>query len=511
MHTQTMPAGGRSQVLRTTRRVGGAASLLAAALFFFVVPAVLVVADVRDARLHGDQIPAFAWRWHRALTPRYEAWASARVADARGAAVATRDVAGTEWPMFGTVFFLAATERLEEAARRDPSASDPAPAQYARGAVDAAAALLLDAGNATWVRTHWGDRYLERENVFYRMLLIRGLTSHARITGATVHVPLLRQQVESLAAELDAAPHGLLDDYPGEAYPTDVLWAVAAIRGADPILGTDHRPLVDRFLARCRAPQLVGRLGLLPFQADARSGRGFDDSRGCSNAGILDQAPFLSVDQAQQWYAEFSRHFWQENALLAGFREYPRDVTTAWGGDVDSGPVVLGYGFAATAFGLAAARANGRIDHAAPLASLAVAGAWPLPDGTLLMPRLLSNAVDAPYLGEAAMLYIFTRTPAAGAPLVVGTPRLPGLVPALVVAYLLVGALLVRAAWRALRDAAPPGSPRQEALAFAIWAGLLIAAAVAAMRYQSLATLALILLAHAVSGRISPRRPQRPL
>jgi hypothetical protein len=39
---------------------------------------------------------------------------------------------------------------------------------------------------------------------------------------------------------------------------------------------------------------------------------------------------------------------------------------------------------------------------------------WPLANGTLLLPRLLSNAADAPYLGETAILYHLTRLPAPG-------------------------------------------------------------------------------------------------
>ena len=43
---------------------------------------------------------------------------------------------------------------------------------------------------------------------------------------------------------------------------------------------------------------------------------------------------------------------------------------------------------------------------------LALLLSWPLADGSLLTPRLLSNLVDAPHTGEAAVLYAFTRTPA---------------------------------------------------------------------------------------------------
>jgi hypothetical protein len=81
---------------------------------------------------------------------------------------------------------------------------------------------------------------------------------------------------------------------------------------------------------------------------------------------------------------------------------------------VDAGPVLAGHGVSASAFGLGAARKNGRFDRANPLSLEMLAAAWETPWGTLLVPRLLSNAADAPLLGEAAILWNLTQLPAEG-------------------------------------------------------------------------------------------------
>ncbi len=44
------------------------------------------------------------------------------------------------------------------------TSASSAPKQYARGAIEAAAALVADPNHASWVRDHWGDTYLEKEN-----------------------------------------------------------------------------------------------------------------------------------------------------------------------------------------------------------------------------------------------------------------------------------------------------------------------------------------------------------
>jgi hypothetical protein len=87
---------------------------------------------------------------------------------------------------------------------------------------------------------------------------------------------------------------------------------------------------------------------------------------------------------------------------------------------VDAGPVLKGFGCAACAFGVGAARVNGHFEHAYPLTAEMLVASWPLPNGTRLFPRLLSNAADAPYLGEAAILFNLTRLPAEGVPIKIG-------------------------------------------------------------------------------------------
>ncbi|MEK7994947.1 MAG: hypothetical protein AAB403_14170, partial [Planctomycetota bacterium] len=107
-------------------------------------------------------------------------------------------------------------------------------------------------------------------------------------------------------------------------------------------------------------------------------------------------------------------------------------------------------GAAACAFGIGAARAMGRFDHAYPLAAQAIVGSWPLPDGTLLGPRVLSNLSDAPYLGEAAVLFALTRKPIR-ADVAAGRGSLPWLVYAGILFGLSLGAYEALATLRKAR------------------------------------------------------------
>ena len=186
---------------------------------------------------------------------------------------------------------------------------------------------------------------------------------------------------------------------------------------------------------------------------------------------------------AESWYDRYEKHFWQHKWTAVGFREFPKDEPDReWYMDVDSGPVLAGHGFAACAFGVGTARVYGRFDHAYPLSAEMLVTSWPLLNGTLLGPRLLSNAVDAPYLGEAGVLYALTRQPMSKIKLK-QDGALPGFVYILLAGYFGVGLLLLLLTLKRLRDWRRRRTDRPVAVAkiqTGLWFGLILAAGVLA-------------------------------
>jgi hypothetical protein len=476
------------------------------ASYYFLYPAGVIVRDLNDPALSGDGIPRFAFSWHRSLSAKYETWARERVASGNAAQMNVNDISGTEWPVFGTVFYLWATESLQEAWEEDPSLSALAPGEYARGAIEASVALVADPGHAGWVRQHWGDDYLTRENLFYRMLLISGLTSYQKLTGNDQYETLLREQVESLAEELDASPHGLLDDYPGQCYPVDIMPAIAAIHRADEVLGTDHSEFVERAVRAFQGDAVDELTGLPAYMADSRSGVGYGPARGVGISFMLIWSPELWLDTSQEWYGRYDQHFWQREWATAGFREFSNELSYGdWFIDVDAGPVMAGYGTAASAFGIGTTRTYGRFDQAYPLSAEALAASWPLPDGTRLGPRMFSNLTDAPYVGETALLFSLTRRPITAT----NTPS-DGYMPASVyfgiLFYLACGGLLL---WRAIMihrrwkrlSIEPIPQPK---LQFHVWIALFVTGLVLLFFFNKLLGVVLLFMAQTLPSASRP-------
>jgi len=411
-------------------------TILVLAFSFFIYPPARALVDIQDPALSHGGIPKASWRLYRNLTPRYAAWARNRVAQGRAENLSINNISGTEWPLFGSVFYLWGIENLQAAWDAGDHSSGVEPKVFARDAIVAASELVVDPRHAGWVRKHWGDDYLHRENVFYRMLVIAALTSREELLHDHAHPGMLADQVETFAGELDASKSGLLNDYPGECYPGDVMAAVMCIQHADVVLGTDHSVFI-RHALRGFIGSKATRLQLPPYSANAETGFPLDDSRGCGNSYFCLTSPGLWPIQARQWYELYDKFFWQESLGVTGYREFANNGPKInWTMDVDAGPVIEGLGVSASAFGVGAARKNGRFDRAYPLATEMIATIWVLPNGVLAAPRMLSNLSDAPMLGEAAILWQLTIQPEKGFPVKTG-----GGVPASVY-VVLIGALL---------------------------------------------------------------------
>lgn len=429
------------------------AAVVLAALALFVYPAVVVSLVAVDPTLRATGQSRFVPYWFKGVAGRYAAWSGRYLEAGRARGLHHENVAATEWPMFGSVFFLLTAEELQRQGKLDVA--------EVRAAVDRAAAVVASPDTATWVRAKWGEGYLERENVFYRMLLLMGLTSHERLTGDRRHHETISRQRSLLAAELQAAPLHLADDYPDECYPSDVLWAVAAVRRAAALEGVSGDTLAGDLMAVLDTPPVRGEDGLPAYQVTARTGKVRQKARGNGNSGILTFAAELDPAVAARWYQSYEQHYWQAGGWVAGFREHPRGDEDPYA-DVDSGPVIRGLGSVASVFGIGAARSVGRFDHAVPLAMESVAAVWPTPFGFLLPGAAGWLAADGWCLGEIALLFSMTRPVAASATVPFAGPA-PGIVWVLAACYLLLGVLLiwieVRHGRQSMLNGARRGSP----------------------------------------------------
>jgi hypothetical protein len=156
-----------------------------------------------------------------------------------------------------------------------------------------------------------------------------------------------------------ASRTGLIETYPGEAYPTDVAAVAAAIAVHGRVTHVDHSRALHHWADAVRAFQIDPKSGLVIQRMGAADGRPHDAPRGSGTGLAAYYAGFADRQIARLLAEALFRH----ESTFAGFgaiREYADGHSGR--GDIDSGPVVLGVSVAATGFALAPARAFGRRD-----------------------------------------------------------------------------------------------------------------------------------------------------
>lgn len=212
-------------------------------------------------------------------------------------------------------------------------------------------------------------------------------------------VPLNDAITTALIRRLSQSPIGLVATYPNEWYPVDNTPILASIALHSRATGKDYSRLLTREESLWRSRYVDADTGLL-IQAVNGDGSLRDLPRGSGTT--------LGIFFLHHAYPKFTAELFSavQRQLVTRFlsfgavREYPHGMSGSM--DIDSGPVIFGFGFSATGFALAGARIFDDADLFGRLFSSAIlAGA----------PTYRENRMDfltAGPLGNAILLAMFT-------------------------------------------------------------------------------------------------------
>jgi len=253
---------------------------------------------------------------------------------------------------------------------RDLPPSDPRRDEMLRAAQAAFAHIDSEHAKSTF------EPGLEpKYGVFYASwsLYLRSVT--LRATGPANDVPFdfkrFEQDCNDFASALSHTDNPFLQTYTEATWPADTAVGVVALAIADPFLGQRYKPVVDRWLAQLQQ-RLDPKYGAITHMSTL-DGRPKGWPRGESVALMSYVLADVDPSLAQRQYEILRNHFVAYSWGIPGVREYPHGVKGRE--DVDSGPIILGFGQPATVVGAGAAIANGDEDLAeALLGTVEVAG-----------------------------------------------------------------------------------------------------------------------------------------
>ena len=229
------------------------------------------------------------------------------------------------------------------------------------------------------------------------MLATRRMAGHDR----PAYHAALAERVDAIVARLQAAPLLVSESYPNECWLFDHAVALAAVRIADHLDGTDHSAFLRTWLAETRRRFTDPRTGLLVSSFTTQGDIG-DGPEGSSIWGALHFLRLLDDGFAREQYALARRELAHGLGGFAWSREWPRSAAAHEANlDVDSGMIIPGLDISAGGSGMAfiGASSFGDIDYLGRLHATLDFAAFPLRENGGLR-YCASNLV-----GDAVMLY----------------------------------------------------------------------------------------------------------
>lgn len=247
--------------------------------------------------------------------------------------------------------------------------------------------LELDEGHAAYLG------YLNLAMGFHRKL-----DPESKFTTLNNHIS------EALRRRIEASPSMLLESYPYETYPVDNCAVIASVALNSRIRWKENDDLPNRWVIRCKSDYVDSDSGLL-FQAiDGRTGQPLDFPRGSGTTLGLYFLSFMDVDLSADLYKAVKRELAGKICGFGLVREYPKS-TRGGKGDIDSGPIVFGYGLSPTGFAIGGARIHGDGGYFRHLYATANAAGAPLQTQERI------NFVTGASLGDAILFAMLTAQP----------------------------------------------------------------------------------------------------
>jgi len=230
------------------------------------------------------------------------------------------------------------------------------------------------------------------------------LASRRLLEERADYKPLLTGRVNAIVERFKQSPHMVLESYPDECWMFDHVVALAAVRMADALDGSDHSALFRDWLEMAKHKLMHKDTGLLitSFTTDPTPLDGPEGSTIWMVAHILQ---FLDTDLAQDQYQRARKELGETTMGFSYAHEWPK----SWKGqaDIDSGPIIPVFNISPGSSGMAfiGASAFGDEKFLSSLVATLDFAAFPSRQSDRLK-YCASNQV-----GDAALLYAATLGP----------------------------------------------------------------------------------------------------
>jgi hypothetical protein len=225
---------------------------------------------------------------------------------------------------------------------------------------------LVEPGAADFDRDAWGAAPFDGDRGHAGYLGYAGLplALHRWLDPRSRFTEDEERFVAALERRFVASPSGQVESYPGEIYPVDEAAGLAALALHAKATHASPSPGLVRGLESLRARGVDHATGLLYQSVPANQSVSGNPSvpgapRGSGTALAVYFLAYADAPLAASLYRALREQLFRTVLGFGAVLEHP---SGAWTSDVDSGPVVFGFGVSATGFAIGASRAQGDRD-----------------------------------------------------------------------------------------------------------------------------------------------------
>ncbi|MFM2386945.1 MAG: hypothetical protein RL660_1702 [Bacteroidota bacterium] len=159
------------------------------------------------------------------------------------------------------------------------------------------------------------------------------------------YLNIYNKQCEVITSALQNAKSPFLESYETQSWPADMCVAMASLSNYDRIFTPKYQPIISDWIAKVKA-KLDPATKLVPHRTAHENGETIEGARGCSISLILRLLSEVDAAFAREQYGIYKKLFVSTTFGLPSINEYPKGKSGF--GDIDSGPVIFGAGFAGT-------------------------------------------------------------------------------------------------------------------------------------------------------------------
>ncbi len=212
-----------------------------------------------------------------------------------------------------------------------------------------------------------------------------------------------QQGCEAFASALAASQTPFLPSYTYQSWAVDTSIGIGALGIHDQILEPKFKTTIATWVQKAKR-LLEPSLGTLPHRSEYQTGVSEESTRGGSLAMMILALAHADPEFAKQQYQALRTHFFATPLGIPAILEYPKG--SSGDGDVDSGPVVLGFSGPSVIVGMGAAITMNDFSSAKAFNGFVETGGFAF---SLFGQR--SYLFGALPIGDAFLVWVRTMTP----------------------------------------------------------------------------------------------------